>query len=60
MWIGIDDAIQIYGRMLRARFGAGAAKAARETACQLQARADLSGVKVWQTLANELAASKIP
>jgi hypothetical protein len=60
MWIGIDDAIQIYGKMLRARFGTGAAKAARETACQMQARADWSGVKVWQALAKVLAASKSP
>ena len=56
MWIGIDDAIRIYARMLRARLGwIRGAKAARETADHLRARSDWSGVKVWEAVATELA-----
>jgi hypothetical protein len=56
MWIGIDDAIQIYARMLRARLGSiGGAKVAQETADHLRARSDWSGAKVWESVATELA-----
>ena len=54
-WIDINDAIRIYARMLRARLGAvNAAKAARETADHLRAKADWSGVQVWEAVATEI------
>ena len=62
MRIDIDDAIQIYARMLRARLGSiRGAKAARETAYHLRARSDWAGVKVWEAVAAELVPpTKVP
>jgi hypothetical protein len=56
MWIDIDDAVRIYARMLRARFGSTrGAEAARETAELLRAGGDWSGVEAWEAVAAELA-----
>ena len=61
MWIDLDDAVRVYARMLRARFGPGAAvKAAQESVKDMRARADLQGVRVWEAVALELAASYDP
>jgi hypothetical protein len=55
MWIDIDEAIRMYARMLRARFGSvRGVKAAQETANHLRAKADWSGVQVWEAVAAEL------
>ena len=55
MWIDIDESIRIYAGMLRARLGLiMGAKAALETADHLRAKADWSGVKVWEAVAAEL------
>jgi hypothetical protein len=59
MWIDIDDAVRIYARMLRARFGSvGGAKAALEMADHLRATADWSGVEAWEAVAAELVDRK--
>jgi hypothetical protein len=61
MWIDIDDAVRIYARMLRARFGSvKGAKAAQETADHLRAKQDWSGVKVWEAVAAELIPIEVP
>jgi hypothetical protein len=55
MWIDIDEAVQIYARMLRARLGSvRGAKAASETADHLRAKGDWSGVEAWEAVAAEL------
>ena len=54
-WIDIDDAVQIYAKMLCARLGARrGAKAAREMADHLGAKGDWSGAKAWEAVATEL------
>ena len=54
-WIDINDAVRIYARMLRARFGSRrGAKVALETADHLRAKGDWSGVEAWEAVAAEL------
>ena len=58
MWIDLDDAIQIYARMLRSRFGpVRGAKLAQESAQDMLAKSDWDGAKVWEAVAAELVAS---
>jgi len=52
---GIDDAVRIYARMLRAWLGSiGGAQAAREAADRLRAKGDWSGVDAWEAVAAAL------
>ena len=54
-WIDIDDAVRIYARMLRARFGSRrGAKAALEKANHFREKDDWSGVEAWEAVAAEL------
>jgi len=58
VWIDLDEAIRIYARMLQSRFGpVRGAKLARESAKQMLAKSDFHGAKVWEAVADELAAS---
>jgi hypothetical protein len=54
VWIDIEDAIKIYARFCRARFGAAAGKLVRDKALQLAAAGDLEGQRVWNEVAREL------
>ena len=52
---GIDAAVRIYARMLRAWLGSiGGAQAAREAADRLRAKGDWSGVDAWEAVAAAL------
>jgi hypothetical protein len=52
---GIEDAVRIYARMLRAWLGSiGGAQAAREAADRLRAKGDWSGVDAWEAVAAAL------
>jgi hypothetical protein len=58
VWINLDEAILIYARMLRSRFGAArGVRLAQESAKSMLARSDLHGAKVWEAVAAELRAS---
>jgi hypothetical protein len=58
VWIELDDAIRIYARMLRTRFGpVRGARLAQESATNMLAKSDLHGAKVWEAVAAELRAS---
>ena len=58
VWINLDDAIRIYARMLRSRFGpVRGARLAQESARNMVARSDFHGAKVWEAVATELRAS---
>jgi hypothetical protein len=58
VWIDLDDAIRIYARMLRSRFGPKrGAKLALESANRMRAKSDLHGAQVWEAVAAELTAS---
>jgi hypothetical protein len=55
VWINLDEAIRIYARMLRSRFGpVRGAKLARQSAHDMRARSDWQGAKVWEAVAAEL------
>jgi hypothetical protein len=52
---GIEDAVRIYARMLRAWLGSiGGAQPAREAADRLRAKGDWSGVDAWEAAAAAL------
>ena len=58
MWIDLDDAIRIYARMLRSRFGpVRGARLAQESARNMVTKSDFHGAKVWEAVAAELRAS---
>jgi hypothetical protein len=58
VWIDLDEAIRIYARMLRSRFGpTRGAKLAQESANHMLAKSDLRGAEVWEAVAAELRAS---
>ena len=58
MWIDLDDAITIYARMLRSRFGpVRGARLAQESAKNMVAKSDFHGAKVWEAVAAELRTS---
>jgi len=54
MHIDLDDAIKIYARFSRARFGRGAKKRALKTVEQLRRKGDHAGAAVWERLAAEI------
>jgi hypothetical protein len=55
VWINLDEAIRIYARMLRSRFGpVRGSKLARESAQDMLAKSDWHGAKVWEAVAAEI------
>jgi hypothetical protein len=52
--IELADAIKIYAKACRARYGNGARKVALRRIQELRVKGDLDGVKVWEQLAAEL------
>ena len=47
MWITTDQAIDIYARYCKARFGARAPKLARARVAELQKSGDVEGERIW-------------
>lgn len=54
MHIGIKDAVAIYARACRARFGPLARRVVADQARALMTRGDVNGAKVWQQVADEI------
>ena len=54
MHIDIDDAIKIYAKVSRSRYGRKARKRILETAEALRAKGDEMGGSVWERVATEL------
>jgi hypothetical protein len=54
MWPTHQDAIEIYARFCRARYGGAAEETARAKAKELEKRGDLEGVRVWNEVAAEI------
>jgi hypothetical protein len=54
MQIDLNEAVKIYAKMCRARYGRAAAKVVREQRARLRAKGDLQGVKVWERLDAEI------
>jgi hypothetical protein len=53
-WINLDEAIEIYARFCRARFGDMAMGKVRTRAMELRRAGDLEGGRVWDEVAKEL------
>ena len=59
MVIGLPDAVKIYARFCRARYGAAAIKMVRDKAVELRLKGDLHGHQVWNDVARELEHSTV-
>lgn len=57
MQIDLSDAVKIYAKMCRARFGARAAQVVKEQKARLQAKGDHFGAGVWDRLGAEIRAA---
>jgi hypothetical protein len=62
MYIGIKDAVAIYARVCRARFGPLARRVVTEQARTLMTNGDVNGAKVWEQVADEIekTESRVP
>jgi len=60
MHIGINEAVEIYARACRARYGRLARRVVREQASALLRRGDKGGADVWQRVAIEIEKSDGP
>ncbi len=54
MWITSDQAVEMFARYCRARFGPTASKKVRAKAHALRKRGDLEGHTVWSKVADEI------
>ena len=54
MWISEDEAVVMFARYCRARFGLSASRQAREKAKSLRKRGDLRGDAIWNKVADEI------
>jgi hypothetical protein len=54
MWITTDQAIDIYARYCKARFGARATKLARDRMAELRQSGDLEGERIWEEVSRRV------
>lgn len=54
MWITHEQAIEMYARFCRARYGTDAAETVRGKANSLARKGDLKGEKAWNEVASEI------
>ena len=54
MYIGTKDAVEIYAKACRARYGALARRLVTEQAQALLTRGDRSGAEIWRQVAAEI------
>jgi hypothetical protein len=54
MWISSDQAVEMFARYCRARFGKTASKTVRAKAHALHKRGDIEGHTVWSKVAEEI------
>jgi len=60
MWITQDEAVVMFARYCRARFGRSASHRVRAKAKVLEKRGDIKGHQVWTKVADELEARVKP
>jgi hypothetical protein len=60
MWITTDQAIDIYARYCKARFGARATKLARARMAELRQSGDLEGERIWEEVSRRVEAQPAP
>jgi len=58
MWITQDEAVVMFARYCRARFGKAASQQVRAKAKALRKRGDIEGWRVWNKVAQEI--EKLP
>ena len=54
MWITEDEAVVMFARYCRARFGTSASRQARGKAKSLRKRGDLKGHVIWNKVADQI------
>ena len=54
MWITTDQAIDIYARYCKARFGARATKLARARMAELRQSGDVEGERIWEEVSRRV------
>jgi len=60
MYIGTKDAVEIYAKACRARYGALARRLVTEQAQALLTKGDRSGAEIWQQVAVEIEKAEEP
>jgi hypothetical protein len=60
MWITEDEAVVMFARYCRARFGKSAIRQVRSKAAALEKRGDTKGHDVWNKVANEIEKKSKP
>jgi hypothetical protein len=57
MWITSDEAVVMFARYCRARFGETASREVRAKARKLKKRGDIEGYDIWNKVAEEIEKS---
>lgn len=60
MWITTDQAIDIYARYCKARFGARATKLARARMAELRDSGDVEGERIWEEVSRRVEQQPAP
>jgi len=60
MWITTDQAIDIYARYCKARFGMRATKLARARVAELRQSGDVEGEKIWNEVTRRVEEQSRP
>jgi hypothetical protein len=60
MWITTDQAIDIYARYCKARFGARATKLARARVAELRQSGDVEGERIWNEVTRRVEEQSRP
>ena len=54
MWIELPDAVKMFARYCKARYGTAASERVREKADELGQKGDLQGQLIWRDVAREI------
>jgi len=54
MWVTTDQAVDIYARFCRARYGASASRIVAEKAAELRSQGDDEGARVWMKVKRKI------
>jgi hypothetical protein len=60
MWITTDQAIDIYARYCKARFGARATRMMRARVAELRQSGDVEGERIWSEVSRRVEQQPIP
>jgi hypothetical protein len=60
MWVTTDQAIDIYARYCKARYGGHATTVTRERARELRQRGDIEGERIWNAVTRAVEERTLP